>query len=337
MTLEKARFRKKALRFNLGLAVLVWIAWAALGGGAAFAALSANWRVAVTMVFGSLVGGGTSEGGGAIAFPVFTKLLHIPAAIARNFSLAIQTVGMGAASLSILYLRIPIERRALLYAGLPGVIGVALGAYYMAPVFPPALARASFTVLVTSLGVALVLINRSEHESRNERLSIFGAREKWVLAIAGLIGGGVSALVGSGANTVAFMVMVLLFRISEKIVTPTTVLLMAMVSLAGFTFHLAVLQDFGPNGDELLACRSASGGDRCATRRSRLLLYATPRHRASLAVSHRPRVPQHSAPRLDVASNPVLVGHNSGDMCVRQLDDESSDSLPAGEFPGSAR
>ena len=79
------------------------------------------------MVFGSLVGGGTSEGGGAIAFPVFTKLLHIPAAIARNFSLAIQTVGMGAASLSILYLRIPIERRALLYAGLPGVAGVALG------------------------------------------------------------------------------------------------------------------------------------------------------------------------------------------------------------------
>jgi hypothetical protein len=64
MTLEKVRSRKKALRFNLGLAVLVWIAWAILGGGATFAALSANWRVAVTMVFGSLVGGGTSEGGG---------------------------------------------------------------------------------------------------------------------------------------------------------------------------------------------------------------------------------------------------------------------------------
>jgi uncharacterized membrane protein YfcA len=246
MTPERARFRKRALRFNLGLALLVWIAWAAVGGDAAFHALSANWRVAVTMVFGSLVGGGTSEGGGAIAFPVFTKLLHIPAAIARNFSLAIQTVGMGAASLSILYLRIPIERRALLYAGLPGVAGVALGAYYIAPVFPPALARASFTVMVSSLGVALVLINRSYHESRNEALAIFGAQEKSVLVIAGLIGGGVSALVGSGANTIAFMVMVLLFRISEKIVTPTTVLLMAMVSLAGFAFHLAVLRDFGP-------------------------------------------------------------------------------------------
>jgi uncharacterized membrane protein YfcA len=100
--------------------------------------------------------------------------------------------------------------------------------------------------MVSSLGVALVLINRSEHELRNEAMPTFGAREKWVLVIAGLIGGAVSALVGSGANTIAFMVMVLLFRINEKIVTPTTVLLMAMVSLAGFAFHVAVLGDFGP-------------------------------------------------------------------------------------------
>ncbi len=59
---------------------------------------------------------------GAIAFPIFTKLLHIAPRDARNFSLAIQSVGMGAASLSILYLRIPIERRALLFAGVPGIL-----------------------------------------------------------------------------------------------------------------------------------------------------------------------------------------------------------------------
>src|ERR1700739_93853 len=87
MTEERARFRKRALRFNLGVALLGWIAWAAAGGQAAFHALLANWHVALTMVFGSLVGGGTSEGGGAVAFPVFTKLLHIAAPIARSFSL----------------------------------------------------------------------------------------------------------------------------------------------------------------------------------------------------------------------------------------------------------
>src|ERR1700739_4094224 len=86
MTEERARFRRRALRFNLGLALLVWIAWAAAGGQAAFHALLANWHVALTMVFGSLVGGGTSEGGGAVAFPVFTKLLHtLPPAMPGTF------------------------------------------------------------------------------------------------------------------------------------------------------------------------------------------------------------------------------------------------------------
>ena len=36
------------------------------------------WPMSVTMVFGSTVAGATAEGGGAVAFPVFTKLLHIP-------------------------------------------------------------------------------------------------------------------------------------------------------------------------------------------------------------------------------------------------------------------
>jgi uncharacterized protein len=199
------------------------------------------------MVFGSLVGGGTSEGGGAIAFPIFTKLLHIAPRDARNFSLAIQSVGMGAASLSILYLRIPIERRALFYAGIPGTAGVVFGAYFVAPLIPPVFVRTSFTVLVTSMGVALLLLNRQRTVLRNERMPIFGAGEKSILIAAGFLGGAVSALVGTGINSVLFMVMVLLFRINEKIVTPTTVILMTMVTIPGFLLHLFVLRDFTPN------------------------------------------------------------------------------------------
>ena len=56
----------------------------------------------------------------------------------------------------------------------------------------------------------------------------------------------VSALVGTGINSVVFMVMVLLFRINEKIVTPTTVILMTMVTVPGFLFHVFVLRDFTP-------------------------------------------------------------------------------------------
>lgn len=240
----QARRRRSALRFNLMIALLVWAIWLIFGGRFALQHLIADWRVALTMVFGSLVGGGTSEGGGAIAFPIFTKLLHIAPRDARNFSLAIQSVGMGAASLSILYLRIPIERRALFYAGLPGILGVIFGAYYVAPYVPPVYVRTSFTVLVSSMGVALLLANRERDVLRNIGIPLYGASEKSVLVAAGFLGGVVSALVGTGENTVVFMVMVLLFRVSEKIVTPTTVVLMTMVTIPGFLVHLFLLHDF---------------------------------------------------------------------------------------------
>jgi uncharacterized membrane protein YfcA len=243
---DKSRLALRALRFNLLMALLIWIVWLTLGGGNAIHHLLVDWKVGLTMIFGSMVGGGTSEGGGAVAFPVFTKLLHIAPYDARNFSLAIQSVGMGAASLSILFLRIPIERRAILYAGVPAIAGVILGARWIAPVIPPVIVRTSFTVLVTSIGIALVLLNRESGESRNLQLPCFGGRERIILVAAGFLGGIVSALIGTGANSVIFMVMVLLFRISEKIATPTSVILMTMVTIPGFLAHLFWLKDFSP-------------------------------------------------------------------------------------------
>jgi uncharacterized membrane protein YfcA len=237
---------RAALQFNLLLALFIWIVWLFFGGRNALHHLLIDWRVALTMVFGSIVGGGTSEGGGAIAFPIFTKLLHIPPYDARNFSLAIQSVGMGAASLSILYLRVPIERRALLYAGVPGIAGVIFGARWIAPLIPPVIVRTSFTVLVTSLGIALLLVNREGGASRNSKFPWFGGQERIILIAAGFLGGIVSALVGTGENSVAFMVMVLLFRINEKIVTPTTVILMTMATIPGFLVHVFWLKDFSP-------------------------------------------------------------------------------------------
>lgn len=243
---DRSRLARRALRFNLLLALLIWVVWLILGGANAIYHLLADWQVGLTMLLGSIVGGGTSQGGGAVAFPIFTKLLHIAPSDARNFTLAIQSVGMGAASLSILYLRIPIERRALFYAGVPAIAGVIFGANWIAPLIPPVMVRTSFTVLVTSIGIALVFLNREGEETRNSRLPWFGNQERIILIASGFLGGIVSALVGTGENSVTFMVMVLLFRIDEKIATPTTVILMTMATIPGFLFHLFWLKDFSP-------------------------------------------------------------------------------------------
>lgn len=243
---NRSKAALRPLQINLALALFTWVMWLVLGGTSSIHHLIADWKIALTMVFGSLVGGGTSEGGGAVAFPVFTKMLHISAFDARNFSLAIQSVGMGAASLSILSLRIPIERRTVFYAGVPAVVGVIFGAIWIAPVIPPVIVRTSFTVLVTTIGIALLLLNRDDDEARNSQLPWFGGQECGILIATGFLGGVVSALVGTGANSVAFMVMVLLFRINEKIATPTSVVVMTMATIPGFLVHLFWLKDFSP-------------------------------------------------------------------------------------------
>lgn len=68
--------------------------WPLVGGNTALNAFLDNTGVALTMAFGSLVNGGTSEDGGTIGFPVFTKVLDVKAEGARLFTFAIQSVGM---------------------------------------------------------------------------------------------------------------------------------------------------------------------------------------------------------------------------------------------------
>ncbi|NOR69106.1 MAG: sulfite exporter TauE/SafE family protein, partial [Methylomarinum sp.] len=83
-----------------------------------------NWPITLTMVFGSFIAGATSEGGGAIAFPIFTKVLHISPLDSKVFSLAIQSIGMMAATLTIIVIRIKVEWRVILWASIGGLFGV---------------------------------------------------------------------------------------------------------------------------------------------------------------------------------------------------------------------
>ncbi|MFK0244165.1 TSUP family transporter [Amycolatopsis azurea] len=235
---------RSVLRAQLTVVAIVWAGWLLLGGAQAFDAMRRQWAVAVTMIFGSLVGGGTSEGGGAVAFPVFTKILQIPASDARVFTYAVQSVGMTAASLCVLWLRVPVERRVL-RLGIPaGVAGVLLGTTVLAPLLSLAQIRTYFTVLLTSLALALVVMQRRGGGARNASVPLRGRLETGVIIGAGFAGGVVSGLVGVGENTVMFIVLVLLFRVSEKVATPTTVILMTAVSIAAFGSHVFLVRDF---------------------------------------------------------------------------------------------
>ncbi len=224
---------------NIGIIFTTWFFWLYLTGqDKAFSYLEKNWEITVTMIFGSIVAGATSEGGGAIAFPVFTKILHIAPYDAKVFALSIQSVGMTAASICILFNKIPIERRVLLWASMGGVFGIIIGTYIVAPLVSPNLIKMTFTVMATTFGAALIVMNKNVRR-RNNRLPINMKKEKIILIASGILGGILSGLVGSGIDIVVFSVMVILFRINEKVATPTSVILMALNSIVGFVLYLS--------------------------------------------------------------------------------------------------
>ncbi len=240
-------------RTNLFLAVVVVGCWLVLGGERALQAVANHWQVSLTMVFGSLVGGGTSEGGGAVAFPVLTKVLTVPAGEARLFSFAIQSVGMGAASASIVFNRVPIEWRALQYGGPAVIVGVAASCLFLAPIAEPATVRLLFTAILVSLAAALWISRRSDPR-RRDAIAPFGRGEAVWLIAAGLVGGLLSGLAAVGENTIMFAVLVLAFRVSERVVTPTTVVLLTIATWTGFATHLLLMGDFeGPVVDMWLS------------------------------------------------------------------------------------
>lgn len=234
------------LRIQALLAAGVWAAWLGFGGSDAIDAIRRHAAVAVTMVFGSLVGGGTSEGGGAIAFPMFTKVLGIPADDARIFTFLVQSVGMIAASVVILVLRVPVERRVLALGVPAGVVGVVLSVTQLAPGVSTSGIRLGFTVLLAALGIALVTGRLRGTVAVHTAIPRRGRTEDLVIVGAGFAGGLLSGMVGVGENTVMFLVLVLLFRVSEKVATPTTVVLMAIVSVAASFSHVVLLDDVPP-------------------------------------------------------------------------------------------
>jgi uncharacterized membrane protein YfcA len=230
-------------RINFLLGGIVFVAWLLLGGERALQAVVNHWQVSLTMIFGSLVGGGTSEGGGAVAFPVMTKVLAVPAPQARLFTFAIQSVGMGAATTTIVLNRVPVEWKAIRNGAPLAVLGVVVSSLVLAPRLDPPTVRLVFTAILASLAMAL-WISRRLAPGRREWLEMVGPFERAALFGAGLAGGMLSGVAGLGENTIMFSLLVLGFRVSERVVTPTTVVLLTIVSWAGFATHLFLMRDF---------------------------------------------------------------------------------------------
>lgn len=187
--------------------------------------------VSLTMVFGSFVAGFTALGGGAVSFPVLTKVLGYSVADARVFGVLIQSVGMTSASLFLL------RRHGLRLIDAPvrsylagSVAGALLG--FAAITLDGPTAKAVFSAFILCFGL-VALWGRGL--SLRPNLA--------ALAAAGLLGGVLSHNIGTGADGVFFILSVLLFGADTRETIWRSILIMAATSLvlAGLNISLGTI------------------------------------------------------------------------------------------------
>jgi uncharacterized membrane protein YfcA len=225
---------------HLAVIALVWAGWLYLMvDGGRWGLFADNWFMSVTMVLGSFIAGATSEGGGAVAFPVMTLAFDIAPHVARDFSLMIQSVGMVAAAIVIVAMGVAVEWRAIVFAGLGGAVGIVIGLDVIAPLLTPSFTKTFFVALWLSFGFGLYWINRDRAREVYHRIAGFRPKHGLFLFIVGIAGGMVSGITGSGLDIVTFSLLVLVFSLNEKVATPTSVVIMATNTVVGFFWREA--------------------------------------------------------------------------------------------------
>lgn len=235
-----------ARRFWIYPAVLagLWLAWGAgMAMADAWGLYLTRWPMALTMVFGSFVAGSTPAGGGAVAYPVFTKLLAIPTSDAALFGLMIQAVGMNMAAIFILTRGIRVNLRVIRWTLLGAIPGVMLGlAFIELPLNVPKLA---FSSLLLVFAVTLYRSHWKRRHRPESELVAWTRRDGVRFAVVGLAGGLLASQLGAGADMLCFVLMTLGYGLDERVAVPTSVVTMGVVSLVGFLFRLLLPQPIG--------------------------------------------------------------------------------------------
>ena len=192
-----------------------------------------HWGIAVAMAAGGYAAGSTPMGGGTVGFPILVLLFHESPNLGRDFSFAVQSIGMTSASIFIICRRQPVEWPMVRWAMLGSLIGTPFGIFFVAPLIPPLVIKVLFAVLWCSFG--LLHLYRLKELTRHQGLAPGAHRfdRNAGLLIGLLAGSTVASITGVGIDMVLYTVLVLLCQAALKIAIPSSVIIMAWTSLVG--------------------------------------------------------------------------------------------------------
>ncbi len=184
-------------------------------------------------------------GGGTVGFPVLVLLFDTPASLGRDFSFAVQAIGMVSASFFLFARRQPMAGSMLKGAIWGSLLGTPLGIQFIAPLVPELWIKLAFAVVWGSFGI-LHLYRLREIISHTGNGSLHPARDFRIGLVLGALAGAFAvAITGVGIDMVIYAALVLFSRVDLKIAIPTSVVIMAFNSLVGVVVK-SVIGDWHP-------------------------------------------------------------------------------------------
>ena len=205
------------------------------------------WMYPLTMVFGAILAGLTPLGGGMVAYPILSLYFDIDPATARDFSLAIQAMGMTSASVYIMT-RKKFRYDYIKYVPYFVLINF-LGFIFGSGVYD-SISKVVVQLFFVSFSLSFVAVYLfTKNRSPNDTIKIKKTEKKGIIYLTFLlcfIGGIISSFFGTGSDIFLYILLTMYLNLKEKISTDFSIILMAAISILGFFYRFFI---FGIESD----------------------------------------------------------------------------------------
>ena len=190
-----------------------------------------HWLYSVMMIFGATIAGFTPMGGGAVSYPVLSLYFDIDATVARDFSLAIQSVGMTSAAIYIMTRK---SHSKSFYTQLPSYIIVSIIGFLLTShfydVIPVSIIKMTFVTFALTFMASYTIGHRKSIKE------IVQPKWKHRILYCGL-GGVAAALFGTGTDMLLYIMLNGLYNQEEESATDLSIIVMAAVSITATLIH----------------------------------------------------------------------------------------------------